>query len=175
MTIAETLLPEFEHEMESTRKLLAVLPEKIESWKPHDKSMDMQRLAGHVAELPGWAVFTIQRDSLDITPYPGQPRGAMAASRDEILRMFDDGVTNARKAIAGASDADLRKNWQLIMSGKTLLDMPRIAVLRSMVMNHLIHHRAQLGVYLRLKNIAIPGMYGPSADDAGPFGASAGN
>lgn len=166
MAIAEMLLPEFDQEMANTRKLLERLPETISDWKPHEKSMRFDRLASHVAELPGWAVETINRDSLDITPPADfNPDAFLSHSRRDALEKFDGGVKRARAAIAGASDQHLMQNWSLVRGAQTLFTMPRAAVLRTMVMNHLIHHRAQLGVYLRLNNLAIPGMYGPSADD----------
>lgn len=172
MTIAETLLPEFDKEMQSTRKLLACVPDTRMSWKPHEKSMTLGRLAGHVAELPSWAVNAIKLDSLDLTPGGKQIfKSFVASSQKELLEVFDRNVPEARAAIAGASDAHLDKIWSLIFGGKTVLSMSRAAVLRSMVMNHLIHHRAQLGVYLRLSNVAIPDMYGPSADEVGMFAA----
>lgn len=170
MSSADTLLPEFDQEMGNTHKLLAALPATLESWKPHEKSMDFQRLAGHIAELPGWAVETIHRDSLDITPGPDQKiQPTIGQGRDQVLEIFAGNVMRARAAIAESSDAHLAKVWSLIFAGKKVIEMPRLAVLRIMVMNHLIHHRAQLGVYMRLKNIAIPGMYGPSADEGNSF------
>ncbi len=170
MSIAEMLLPEFDEEMTSTRKLLERLPEKISAWKPHEKSMAFDRLACHVAELPGWAVEAINRDVFDITPPPDfNPENFLAHTRQDALDRFDRAVKNARAAIAAASDAHLGKNWSLTRGGQTLLTMPRAMVIRRMMMNHLIHHRAQLGVYLRLNNIAIPGMYGPSGDEPNRF------
>jgi uncharacterized damage-inducible protein DinB len=170
MRIADALLLEFDQEMANTRKLLEHVPETITSWKPHEKSMALDRLAGHVAELPGWAVDSIRRDSLDLaSPGHFNPEDHLARSRKAALEKFDRSVRDAREAIAGASDAHLMRNWTLMRADQTLLSMPRVAVLRSMVMNHLIHHRAQLGVYLRLNNIPIPGMYGPSADNRGAW------
>jgi len=166
MSISKALLPEFDQEMANTRKTLERVPDDKPDWKPHQKSMTMARLAGHVAEMPGWAVFTIEKDSLDIAPVGAPPQqGATAKSRRENLEMFDKNVAAARAAIAGASDDRLLKPWSLLMGGKTIFTMPRIAVLRGMVMNHTIHHRAQLGVYLRLNNIPVPAIYGPSADE----------
>jgi uncharacterized damage-inducible protein DinB len=174
MSFAETLLPEFDQEMANTRKLLACLPDPVPAYKPHDKSMPMNRLAGHVAELPSWAVNAINRDSLDVTPKPGQGFEALVAkSRLELLRAFDRNVADARQAISGATDEHMKKTWTLIFNGRPVLQMPRGAVVRNVVLNHLIHHRAQLGVYLRLNNIAIPGMYGPSADEGKMFAESA--
>lgn len=166
MQIAEMLLPEFDQEMASTRKLLERLPETISTWRPHEKSMPLDRLTCHVAELPGWVAETINRDSLDITPQPDfNAEVFLCHSRKDALEKFDQSVEKARAAIAGASDSHLMQNWSLVRNGQTLFTLPRAAVLRRMVMNHLIHHRAQLGVYLRLNGIAIPGMYGPSADE----------
>ncbi len=170
MTIAETLLPEFEQEMKSARKLLACVPNDKLDFKPHDKSMPLGRLAGHVAELPSWGTHTIQLDTLDVTPKPGEGFKAFAAtSQNELLQTFDKNVSEAREAIASATDEHLGKIWKLIFQGKEVITMPRSAVLRFVVMNHLIHHGAQLGVYLRLNNVPIPGMYGPSADDGRIF------
>jgi uncharacterized damage-inducible protein DinB len=170
MAIAALLLPEFDQEMANTRKLLVCVPDPAPAWKPHEKSMSLARLAGHVAELPSWAVQTIDREVLDITPQPGQGFTALTAtSREELLKAFDRNVAEARNAIAGATDAHLGKTWKLVFGGNTVLSMPRAAVLRTVVLNHLIHHRAQLGVYLRLNNVAIPGMYGPSADEPNIF------
>ena len=170
MKIANMLLPEFDQEMANTRKLLACVPDDKLAYKPHEKSMALGRLAGHIAELPAWAVNAITLESLDITPKPGEGFKAYAApSQEDLLRTFDGNVADARKAISGATDEELGKIWKLIFQGKEVMVLPRAVVLRSVVMNHLIHHRAQLGVYLRLNNVAIPGMYGPSADDGKVF------
>jgi uncharacterized damage-inducible protein DinB len=162
MTISQLLLPEFDQEMKSTRKILEAVPEDKFSYQPHQKSMAMANLASHVAQLASWAAESINRDSLDLAP--GQ-KPYVAASKAELLEAFDRNVAASRTAIAGASDEQLGKTWTLSSGGKTILAMPRASVLRSLVMNHLIHHRAQLGVYLRLNDVAVPGMYGPSADD----------
>ncbi len=162
----EALLPEFDQEMSDTRKSLERVPEDKLKWKPHEKSMPMGHLAVHLALLPSWGSTVIEQDSLDIQP-PGAPPYQMptANSRQEILALFDKNVTAARAAIAKASDAHMAKTWTLLYGGKTIFAMPRLAVLRASVMNHMIHHRAQLGVYLRLNNIPVPSIYGPSADE----------
>jgi uncharacterized damage-inducible protein DinB len=166
MAISQSLLPEFDQEMANTRKTLERVPEDKFGWKPHEKSMALGRLTGHIAEMPGWAVMTLEKDSLDVAPAGQAPQqGAIAKSRREALEMFDKNVATARTAIASASDDHLMKPWTLLMAGRTIFSMPRIAVLRSMVMNHIIHHRAQLGVYLRLNNVPVPSIYGPSADE----------
>ncbi len=166
MKISDMLLPEFDQEMASTRKSLERIPEDKFGWKPHEKSMPLGRLAGHLAEMPGWAVMSIEKDSLDIAP-PGvpPPQATVAKSRQEVLDLFDKNKNEARAAIAKASDDHLMKNWSLLRGGQTIMTMPRTAVLRGFVMNHMIHHRAQLGVYLRLNNIPVPSIYGPSADE----------
>ncbi len=166
MSIAQSLLPEFDLEMATTRKMLEVVPEGRNDWKPHDKSMTLGRLAGHVAELPGWGKTTLEDTELDFAPV-GKPAWVpgVFTTRAETLKKFDETVVATRAALMKASDADLMEIWTLKSGGNTLLSLPRIAVLRSFMMNHLVHHRAQLGVYLRLNNIAIPGSYGPSYDE----------
>jgi uncharacterized damage-inducible protein DinB len=169
MTMSEMLLPEFDQEMASTRKILACVPEDKFKWQPHEKSMTLGRLASHVAELPRWAVETIARETLELTP---DQKPFSATSKEELLTAFEKNAADARTAIAGATDEQLAVIWSLIFGGRKAFSMPRSMVLRSVVMNHLIHHRAQLSVYLRLNDVAIPGMYGPSADEKGSFGAA---
>jgi uncharacterized damage-inducible protein DinB len=168
MTLSEALLPEFDQEMANTRKSLERVPEDKLGWKPHEKSGTLGWLASHLANIPEWAVYTINQDALDMAPkgirMTPQPE---LKSRRELLATFDKNVSAARAAIAGASDTHLFKNWSLLMNEKPVLTMPRIACLRSWVMNHSIHHRAQLGVYLRLNNVPVPAIYGPSADEGG--------
>jgi uncharacterized damage-inducible protein DinB len=166
MKLSDLFLPEFDQEMTTARKTLERIPEDKLSWKPHEKSMPLGRLAGHVAELAGWAVPTLTQDSLDFAPPGGQPmQPTIATSRKQVLEIFDKNREESRRAIAGVSDEDLMKNWSLLRGGQTLMTMPRIAVLRSFCINHIIHHRAQLGVYLRLNDIPVPSVYGPSADE----------
>ena len=167
MALSEALLPEFDQEMANTRQTLERVPEDKLGWKPHEKSGTMGWLATHLANIPGWVTFTLDNDSLDLAPPGGASVGPLppANSRNELLEMFDKNVAAARVALAGAGDAQLAKSWSLLKGGKTVLSMPRIAVLRSFVMNHSIHHRAQLGVYLRLNNVPVPAIYGPSADE----------
>ena len=169
MSIADALLPEFDHEMDGTRRTLERVPEDKFDWKPHQKSTAMGGLATHLSNIPTWAIYTLEQDALDLAP-EGKPLPPMeqAKSRTELLATFDDNIKRARAAIAGATDEELFKPWSLLHSGKTLLTMPKVAVLRSFVMNHNIHHRAQLGVYLRLNDVPVPSIYGPSADES-PF------
>jgi uncharacterized damage-inducible protein DinB len=166
MKLSELLLPEFDREMVPTRATLERIPEDKLGWKPHEKSMPLDRLAGHLAELAGWAAVTINQDSLDFMPPGGPPyQPVIATSRKQVLDIFDKSRDESHRAIVGVSDEHLMKNWSLMRGGQTLMTMPRVAVLRSFCMNHLIHHRAQLGVYLRLNNVPVPSVYGPSADE----------
>jgi len=128
--------------------------------------MTMGRLAGHLAELPGWGARTLEVESLDLAP-PGSapPQGFSAKSRAEALELFDRNVKEARERLVGASDEELKRPWTLLFGGKALFTMPRIAVIRTSVLNHVIHHRAQLGVYLRMNDVPVPSLYGPSADE----------
>ncbi len=166
MPINQALLGEFDHEMANTRKTLERVPEDKFDWAPHPKSMKMGALAKHLAEMPGWVVEAIQKEVLDIAPNGEFVPSAPVRNRQELLALFDKNVAAARKALVGANDdAHLMKAWSLQATGKTLFTMPRVAVLRTFVMNHGIHHRAQLGVYLRLNNVPVPATYGPSADE----------
>ena len=162
MAIAEFLLPEFDHEMAVTRKVLARVPDGKFDWAPHPRSMTFGRLATHVARLPGWVKDTLTRDGLDLG---AEHRGEPLATRAAILETFDEMVAAARPLIASATDAQLAAPWTLTSGGQEVFTMPKLAVLRSFVFNHTVHHRAQLGVYLRLNDIPVPSMYGPSADE----------
>ena len=166
MKISEMLLPEFDQEMTNTRKTLERFPEGKSDWKPHDKSMSLGRLAGHLAEIPSLGAAALRRDSLDFAP-PGAPpmQPFVATSRQALLDAFYKNIADVRAALAEATDEHLMKSWSLLRGGKTLLTMPRTAVVRSFMMNHMIHHRAQLGVYLRLNDLPVPSIYGPSADE----------
>jgi uncharacterized damage-inducible protein DinB len=166
MPLSEALVQEFDYEMAITRKFLERVPESKLAWQPHTKSMPMGRLAGHLAELSAWGTLTLENDSFDLQP-PGAPpyKPFDPASRQEILDLFDQNVSNSHQALTAASDEQLQAPWSLLMTGNSVFTMPRAAVLRTMVLNHCIHHRAQLGVYLRLNDIAVPSTYGPSADE----------
>jgi len=174
MAINAGLLNEFDHEMTNTRKTLERVPDTNFDWKPHAKSMSMGALASHIAMIPSWGKMTVDTASFDVNPPGGQPaQMPQLKTKAELLAFFDKTVPEARAAIAGASDQALLTPWSLLNGGKPIFTMPRIAVLRSMIMNHMIHHRAQLGVYLRLNDIPVPGLYGPSADEAIPAGEAA--
>ena len=166
MAIAHSLLPEFDMEMANTRKTLERVPDEKFEFKPHPKSGSMGWLAGHLANLPLWAVMTLKEDSLDIAPAGGQPfKLPETNNRRQVLELFDQHVAEAKKGIAAATDEQLMRPWSLLKTGQTIMTMPKIAVLRSFVLNHIIHHRAQMGVYLRLNDIPVPSIYGPSADE----------
>jgi uncharacterized damage-inducible protein DinB len=169
MPLNQALLPEFDLEMANTRKTLERVPEDKFGWKPHEKSFSMGALATHLATIPSWGSLTIQRDSIDIAP-EGEPppKTEQAKSLKDLLERFDRSVAATRDALASASDEDLLKPWTLLKGGKVVFAVPRVAALRSFIMNHNIHHRAQLGVYLRLNDVAVPSIYGPSADES-PF------
>ncbi len=167
MTIAQSMLPEFDQEMQNTRKTLERVPDDKWSWKPHDKSGTVGWLAGHVATLPGWLAMTLKTEQLDYAPVDGpsyQP--PKMDNRKELLAEFDKNAAESRTALASASDQEMLKGWKLLAGGQEIFTMPRVACIRGFVMNHLIHHRAQLGVYFRLLGIPVLGLYGPSADEA---------
>jgi uncharacterized damage-inducible protein DinB len=167
MSIAQSLLPEFDQEMASTRKVLERIPTEKWTWKPHEKSGTLGWLAAHVGTIPGWYTMTLQTENLDYAPVDGpQYEPPKIDNAQQLLATFDKESKEARAALSKASDADFNVNWTLLAGGKEIFTMPRIACLRSMVMNHMIHHRAQLTMYLRLLNVPIPGLYGPSADEA---------
>ncbi len=167
MPINQSLLGEWDHEMANARKTIERVPDAKFDWKPHTKSMSMGKLAGHIAQIPLWAKMTLDTPQLDVAPVGGpavqQPE---LKTRAEVLAFFDTHLPEARAAIAGASDQDLMTTWALLSGGKTIFSMPRVAVLRGMILNHMIHHRAQLGVYLRLNDLPVPATYGPSADES---------
>jgi len=164
MDILKDLIAEFERESESTRKLLNAIPLDADfSWKPHDKSMTLGILAGHVADTCGnWAVHTLTTDRLDWTPDMAPTRHA---SKADLLAAFENDVAQAKSALAGMSPEKWDSNWKFVAGDQTWIDDTKYNVWRTWVMNHMVHHRAQLGVYLRLLEARIPGMYGPSADE----------
>ena len=166
MSIAQMLLPEFDMEMANTRKMLERVPDGKFDYKPHQKSMSLGRLAAHTGEIPSYASATIRFERMDFT---GEEKQFSPATRKELLDAFDKNVAEARELLSKVSDEELMKTWTLTYKGQQIFAMPRVAVLRSMVMSHLIHHRAQLGVYLRMNNVEIPGMYGPSGDEMNMF------
>jgi uncharacterized damage-inducible protein DinB len=174
MTIGQMMLGEFDQEMQNTRKTLERCPDDKWNWKPHEKSGTVGWLAGHIATMPGWTAVTLTTDQLDYAPVDGpayQP--PKTDNRAELLAVFDQNVVEARAALAGVSDAEIMKPWKLLAGGKEIFTMPRVACLRGMIFNHVIHHRAQLTVYFRLLGIPVPALYGPSADEGQPGAADA--
>jgi uncharacterized damage-inducible protein DinB len=168
MSISKSILPEFDHEMANTRKTLERVPDDKFSWKPHEKSMTLGGLATHLANIPSWTKNTFAADELDIAP-PGAPPYKLeeAKSTAELLEAFDKHVASARAALEAATDENWQGKWSLLMTGKPIFTLPRTAVMRGFILSHSIHHRAQLGVYLRLLDVPVPSIYGPSADEGG--------
>ena len=169
MSIAQSMLPEFDMEMANTRKTLERLPEAKLDYKPDPKSMSMATLAGHIAEMAGWTKEVCSLPSFDI---PKDFKPYVPTSAADLVATFDKNSAAARAALAGCTDEAMMQNWSLTSQGQAFMSMPRIAVLRGMIMNHIIHHRAQLTVYYRLNGVPVPALYGPSADE-GQMGASA--
>lgn len=164
MSLVESLLPEFDREMGVTRRLLERVPDGQFAWKPHEKSMTLGRLAEHLAEMPHWCTATLTEKGVDAAK--ARPEGYQPpATRDAVLAMFDKNLAAARTALVGRADPELMVSWSLTFEGREIFTMPRIAVLRGFVMNHMIHHRGQLSVYLRLQDVPLPSIYGPSADE----------
>ena len=166
MQISELLLPELDQEFAVTRRLLERVPEDRADWKPHPKSFSMAHLAQLVARLPGWAPGILEATELDIAPkdgptMPGYSNEPTAA----LLAEFDRNAAAARKAISDARQSDFDVPWTLKKAGEVVMTRSRYQMIRLMVLNHLVHHRAQLGVYLRLADIPVPQMYGPTADE----------
>lgn len=162
MFAGATMLPEFDHEMANTRKTLERIPEDKFDWKPHEKSFTLHQLAGHLAEIPQWTGVTVNMDVFDMDE--GYER-VIPETKDEILAHFDKKVAEARAVLEGASAEDLSATWSMKSGGEITFSMPKAAVLRSFIFNHNVHHRAQLGVYLRLLDVPVPAIYGPSADE----------
>ena len=168
MSIAQTLLPEYDHEMAGCRTTLERVPDGRFDFKPHAKSITLEQLANHLASIPGWVGSTMETTELDFSS--PETRASMPPpvhTRAELLAMFDRGAAKGRALLAAAADADFGVIWSGKADGKVLFAMPRIAVYRSFIMNHAIHHRAQLGLYLRLLDVPVPSLYGPTADETG--------
>jgi uncharacterized damage-inducible protein DinB len=163
MSISQTLLPEFDHEMATTRRLLERLtPDKF-AWQPHEKSMTLGQLASHLAELPNWVKVTLNSDELDFGT--GAYKPFIAETAEQLLEAFDRNVAQAHAAIAAATDEDMAKPWALRNGEHVIFRQPKAGVLRSFTLSHIIHHRGQLTVYMRLTGIPVPSVYGPTADE----------
>lgn len=167
MNYTQWVLAEFDAEMANTRKSLERITDDKFSWKPHSKSWSMGELAAHIANLPVWAVMTMKQGSLDLAPpdSQGQPPRPATNTVKQVLAVFDENLSSARQAISDTTDSDWEKPWTLLNRGQKVFTMPRHMVLRRFFMNHIIHHRAQIGVYLRLNDVPVPPHYGPSADE----------
>jgi uncharacterized damage-inducible protein DinB len=166
MSLSASLLPEFDQETTNLRTVLERVPEAKLSWKPHAKSMSLGGLATHLGNTLSWGERVISGSEFDLAP-PGQPAPRMQElrSRAEILARFEKNREAARAALEGASDATLLGPWSLLAGGKALFTLPRLACLRGFVFNHMIHHRGQMTVYLRMLDVPLPALYGPSADE----------
>lgn len=162
MTEGATWLPEFDVEMANTRRVLERVPADRFDFKPHEKSYSLKELSSHLSNVPSWTAITLATEELDLGQdwKPFEP-----ATTDDLLMHFDRHAAEARAALEQATRDDLAVPWTLRVGEQEIFTMPRGAVLRSFVMNHMIHHRAQLGVYLRLLDVPVPGVYGPSADE----------
>jgi uncharacterized damage-inducible protein DinB len=163
MTIAETLLLDYDAEIANTRRILERIPEDKPDWKPHDKSMPLGRLAVHVARLPQFAKMILTSDDLDLAT--AKLPTFFFEGREKLLALLDETSTAARQALQSATDEHLQSNWNLTWGEKKIANGPRATLYRTMFLNHLIHHRGQLSVYLRLNEVPVPGLYGPSADE----------
>ena len=163
MTIAETLLPEFDQEMATTRRVLERVPTDKGKWKPHEKSFSLAHLAQLVAWMPGWLTNAVRETSLDLSR-----AGKYSDEKTEaLLAMFDKNVKEARAAIGSAKDSDFAVSWSLRFGDRVVMTLPRADIVRQNI-NHLIHHRGQLTVYLRLLDVPVPSIYGPTADEKMP-------
>jgi uncharacterized damage-inducible protein DinB len=165
MAIIDALIPEFDHEMGTTRRLLERVPESDFAWKPHEKSMALGQLAGHLANIPNWCGMILDQPFYDLATTGDDSRSRLPVSRAALLQEFDAKVSAARANLARRMDQEITAPWTLKRGGQEVFTMPRISALRSFVMNHSVHHRGQLSVYLRLRNVSLPSMYGPTADE----------
>ena len=164
MPLVDTVLPEFDNEMAVTRRVLERAPETAFAWRPHDKSWTLGGLCTHIAQIPHWGVAILNFDSYDTVRDAGQ-RNPEKTTVADVLTTFDGHVTHARARLVSASDAELMGPWALKRDGEIVMSLPRIASFKSFAISHLIHHRGQLSVYLRLQNVPLPPIYGPTADE----------
>lgn len=165
MSRSRAFLSELDQEGPNTRRVLERIPEEAFGWRPHDKSFTFGDLASHVANIPHWGFDTFHGSSFDMAP-GGEPlQNARFETTQAVLDHFDAGLAKLQSALREASPESFEEPWSLEADGEVVFTLPRVAVLRSMIMNHLIHHRAQLGLYLRLNDLPVPALYGPSADE----------
>ncbi len=167
MSISEAIVAEFKHEAEYTRKILAAVPGDRLDWKPHEKSMSLGQLAGHIAETPGWAPSMMEPE-LDFAAMDYKP--FVAEDSDGLMKTFEDGAKTFEDNLSGRDDEFMTQTWTMRSGDKVLMSVPRHAVVKEISINHLVHHRGQLTVYLRLLDVAVPPTYGPTADHPEAFG-----
>ena len=165
MNQSALLLSDFNAEMSTTRRVLERIPDDRLGWQPHEKSMSLSRLGSHLAELPVWGSRVLDADRFDMAARIRDYKPLMLGSRAEILELFDTNVAQSRGKLEAADDATLAADWSLTRGDEAFRTMPRIAALRSMMIHHIIHHRGQLSVYLRLLDVPVPSIYGSSADE----------
>ena len=170
MPLSDLLLPEFDTEIATTRKVLERVPDDRIEWRPHEKSFPMGHLAQLVAMIPGWTMHVLTKSEFDIAPREGPSAVYRFLPVDQLLKMFDKNAADARPLIQRVTDAALEEQWTLKAAGNAVSTMSRYLTYRSLMLNHLVHHRAQLGIYLRLTDQMVPQMYGPTADDKAPGG-----
>ncbi len=164
MPVRDALLPEFDHEMAVTRRVLERVPESRFDWKPHEKSFPLGGLAAHLAEIPAWGRAILDRPSYDLAGVrPARPAGQTTVQG--VLEVFDRHVAELRRHLLDTSDAQLMAPWLLMRGSQLVMSLPRLAALRSFVLHHVIHHRGQLTVYLRLQDVPLPPLYGSTADE----------
>ncbi|MEO6693825.1 MAG: DinB family protein [Ignavibacteria bacterium] len=163
MPLNESFLGELQHETKLTRSMLERVPEDKLTWKPHEKSMSLGELSSHIAEIPGWASSIIEEDELDFAKTDYKP--VVITSRDQLLKMFDENVTKGIESLKKAGDETLKANWKMRSGEQIFFDMPRTQVIRGFILNHGVHHRGQLSVFLRLNDVPLPSIYGPTADE----------
>jgi uncharacterized damage-inducible protein DinB len=165
MAIRDALLPEYDHEMGTTRRLLERTPEAEFAWKPHDKSMTLGQLAGHIANIPRWCNAITDNAVFDVATAGDDARPRTPTSIADLVTEFDRKVADARARIAATGDPQMAEPWTFKQGDQEIFTMPRVSAIRSFILNHIIHHRGQLSVYLRLKNVPLPPIYGPTADE----------
>ena len=168
MSIAQGMLMELEHEATMTHGKIERVPDDKLDYKPHEKSMSMRQLIGHLAESPGWGLVMLDQDTFDMNPDEYKPFAP--ASVKEAVETFDKNIAAVRASLESKSDENMHETWKMTVKGNPVMEMPRVAVVRSMLLNHMVHHRAQLGVYLRLNDLPLPSIYGPSADEGDMMG-----
>lgn len=161
----KAIIAEITHESSQTKRMLEKVPFNQPAWKPHDKSMNLVHLASHVAHIPEWITIILSGDGFDFAK--DKLSRDDAKSHEELMKIYQQGIDGALKSLEAASDEHLKGNWTFRAGDRVIFSLPRVAALRTLALNHLVHHRGQLSVYLRLLEVPVPGMYGPSADE--PF------